>query len=317
MGQTTARLRLRAGPSTEYAHLGTLDEGETVGILCRTSDGEWYRIRREDGTIHWVAAAYVHAQAAIESIPTASPQDLSVKPTSSPSGGPTQTPKPKVNAATANVNLRAGPGTNYPIVGGLAKGDPVQIVDQTGDGEWYRIQQTSDSFAWVSAAYVEVASDGSPIPVVPASDIPPTPTPAPTLPPTAPPQPAVRPPTGMLEDYAPGGKGQLLIKNGTDADALVILTGLDDQAVKSAYIRDAESFSMTGIQDGTYRLYYSKGQTFNQETKRFTLKATYQRLDATIDFTTTATQYTTWEVTLYGVAGGTVGSIPVDPSKFP
>ena len=143
------------------------------------------------------------------------------------------------------------------------------------------------------------------------------PTPKPTSPPTATPTPPFRPPTGMLEDHSSGGQGELLIKNGTDADALVILTGLDDKALKSAYIRNAESFNMTGIPDGTYRLYYSKGEAFNKETNRFTKNATYQRLDATIGFTTSATQYTTWEVTLYGVVGGTVGSEPVDPSEFP
>ena len=148
---------------------------------------------------------------------------------------------------------------------------------------------------------------------------PPTATPPPTatLPPTATPPPPFRPPTGMLEDHSSGGQGELLIKNGTDADALVILTGLDDKAVKSAYIRNAESFNMTGIPDGTYRLYYSKGEAFNEETNRFTQNATYQRLDTTIEFTTSATQYTAWEVTLYGVVGGTVGSEPVDPSEFP
>ncbi len=145
----------------------------------------------------------------------------------------------------------------------------------------------------------------------------PKPSPKPTSPPTATLPPPFRPPTGMLEDRSPGGQGELLIKNGTDADALVILTGLDDQAVKSAYIRNAESFNMTGIQDGTYRLYYSKGEAFNKEANRFAKNATYQRLDATVEFTTSATQYTAWEVTLYGVAGGNVGSEQVDPSKFP
>ena len=145
----------------------------------------------------------------------------------------------------------------------------------------------------------------------------PKPSPKPTSPPTATPPPPFRPPTGMLEDHSPGGQGELLIKNGTDADALVILTGLDDKAVKSAYIRNAESFNMTSIPDGTFRLYYSKGEAFNIETNRFTRNATYQRLDAAIEFTSSATQYTTWEVTLYGVVGGNVGSEPVDPSQFP
>jgi hypothetical protein len=145
----------------------------------------------------------------------------------------------------------------------------------------------------------------------------PKPSPRPTSPPTATSPPPYRPPTGMLEDHAPGGAGEMLIKNGTDADALVVLARLNDNPVKSAYIRNGQSFNMTGIPDGTYRLYYSKGQAFNKETNRFTKDATYQRLDATMDFTTSGNQYTTWEVTLYGVVGGNVGSETVDPSQFP
>jgi uncharacterized protein YraI len=320
MGQTTDALRLRAGPSTEYAHLGTLQEGDRVGILSRTGDGEWYRIILEDGAIYWVAAAYVDVEKdadgkdAIEAIPTVQPESNPDLAAGTPTGAPTETPGPKANTATVNANLRAGPGTNYPVVGGLQEGDTVEIVGQTGDGGWYRVERANGSFAWVFAALIEVGSESGPIPVVADADIPPTPRPAPTA--TAAPR-VVRPPTGMLEDHAPGGKGRLLIKNGTDADALAILTGLDDQAVKSAYIRGAEEFNMTGIHDGTYRLYFSKGQAFNAETKRFALQATYQRLDATIEFTTTSSQYTAWEVTLYGVAGGNVGSESVDPSQFP
>jgi len=314
MGQTTAALRLRAGPGTEYEHVGTLQEGDTFGILSRTSDGEWYMIRLEDGATRWVAAAYVQAETDVESIPTVRPDSPPDSSASAPTDAPTQTPGPKVNRATANVNLRGGPGTAYPIVGGLQEGDPVEIAGRTGDGGWYQVWRPDRSFAWVSAAYVQVNTDADTIPVVPAAQIPPTPSPAPTA--TAAP-PAVRPPTGMLEDYAPAGRGTLLIKNGTGADALVILTGLDDKAVKSAYIRGSEDFNMAGIHDGTYRLYYSKGRAFNPETKRFTLEATYQRLDATIEFKTTSTQYTAWEVTLYGVAGGNVGSQRVDPSQFP
>lgn len=121
----------------------------------------------------------------------------------------------------------------------------------------------------------------------------------------------------MLEDLAPGGRGELLIQNGTDADALVILAGMNDRAVKTAYVRASRSFNITGIRDGTYRLYYSKGEAFDRATKRYTRNATYQRFDTTIEFTSTPTQYSTWEVTLYGVVGGNVGTESVDPSNFP
>ncbi|NLX35784.1 MAG: hypothetical protein GXY68_03745 [Chloroflexi bacterium] len=136
-------------------------------------------------------------------------------------------------------------------------------------------------------------------------------------PPTNTPPPPYRPPTSMLIDSAPGGLGTLLIKNGTSADALVVLAGLDEKAVKTAYIRLGESFTMTGITDAEYLIYYSKGEAFDKATNRFTQNATYQRMDITVPFTTTATQYTQVEVTLYAVEGGTVGSEPVDPALFP
>jgi hypothetical protein len=121
----------------------------------------------------------------------------------------------------------------------------------------------------------------------------------------------------MLVDKAPGGAGELLIQNGTDADALVILTGMDEVAIKTGYIRTAESFRMTGIRDGEYLLFYSKGEAFSEATYRFAEGATYQKMDTTIPFETTTTQYTVWELTLYGVEGGTTGTERVDPEDFP
>jgi hypothetical protein len=39
---------------------------------------------------------------------------------------------------------------------------------------------------------------------------------------------------------------------------------------------------MTGIRDGTYLLFYSKGDRFSEETYRFTQNATYQKMDTEI-----------------------------------
>lgn len=148
---------------------------------------------------------------------------------------------------------------------------------------------------------------------------PPTATPPPPAPPTATPEPlpAFRPPTGLLASGQGGGSGELLVKNGTEADALVIVTSLADQPVMSAYIRAAESFNMTGIPDGTYRLYFSKGEGWDSDANRFIRNVSYQRFESVLEFVTTATQYTGYEVTLYGVAGGTASTEQVDPSQFP
>jgi len=248
------------------------------------------------------------APAATEGPPTdtpAPPTSTPVPPTDTPVP-PTNTPVPPTVNSSANVRL--GPGTEYDVLGQVSAGDVLSIVAQSPDGEWLQTALTGGVVGWIASFLVDGVPDSLPV----SEEIPPTP-----LPPTATLPPPFRPATGMLQDRAPGGQGELTIKNGTDSDALVILTGLDDQAVKSAYIWNAASFTMTGIPDGTYRLYYSKGEAFDKETNRFALNATYQRLDATLEFTTSGSQYTIWEVTLYGVVGGNVGSESVDPSEFP
>jgi hypothetical protein len=111
--------------------------------------------------------------------------------------------------------------------------------------------------------------------------------------------------------------GELLIKNGTDSDALAVLATLEDQAVLSAYIRAEEQFQMTGIPDNSYQLYFHKGSLWDSGSNRFANNPTYQRFEDLLPFETTATQYTGYEVTLFGVAGGSAATENVDPGQFP
>ncbi len=53
--------------------------------------------------------------------------------------------------ANSNANLRAGPGTQYPIVGNVQKGDRVRPVAQSGSGQWLQL----DSGYWIYAPLVD------------------------------------------------------------------------------------------------------------------------------------------------------------------
>ena len=59
----------------------------------------------------------------------------------------TDRPLPSVRV---NANLRAGPGTEYPILGGRFRGALVEIVGKTEDGTW----QLLDNGIWVFASLV-------------------------------------------------------------------------------------------------------------------------------------------------------------------
>lgn len=106
-------------------------------------------------------------------------------PTNTYTPTPTHVPGPK-GRATTGVNLRAGPGTNYPKVGGLKEGESVEVLDRTGDGEWYRARLPSGQLVWVAADYITVESKIDAVPTIMPADVPATPT---SPPPTYTPKP--------------------------------------------------------------------------------------------------------------------------------
>jgi uncharacterized protein YgiM (DUF1202 family) len=62
-------------------------------------------------------------------------------------------------AALKKVNLRAGPGENYGVLGTLNKGDAVQVVDTKG--EWTQIQAPANAYAFVAAQYLKQEEGGA------------------------------------------------------------------------------------------------------------------------------------------------------------
>lgn len=71
--------------------------------------------------------------------------------------------------AAQNANLRAGPGTNYPVVGGVQAGTPLEIVARNADGTWYKLVNGS----WIIGQLVNgnpiVPVDDAPIPLASAT----------------------------------------------------------------------------------------------------------------------------------------------------
>ncbi|HZT22059.1 MAG TPA: SH3 domain-containing protein [Verrucomicrobiae bacterium] len=83
------------------------------------------------------------------------------------------------------LNLRAGPGENYSVVGLLEQGATVNEVQTKGN--WMEIDAPSNAYAFVAAMYLKQA----PAPAVAAT--PPPPPPPPVTPPAPPPVPETQP----------------------------------------------------------------------------------------------------------------------------
>jgi hypothetical protein len=111
--------------------------------------------------------------------------------------------------------------------------------------------------------------------------------------------------------------GELSVENGLDIDAVAVLKQLDGEWKIAVYIQNHDSFTITGIPDNTYDLYFTLGEDWDSEQARFTRGTSRSRFEESFPFTTTATTYSIWSVTLHPVPGGTAGAEPVPEDEFP
>jgi len=104
---------------------------------------------------------------------------------------PTPIPTPFVVVNEDIVNLRAGPGTNYPAVGKAQAGRTFTITGKNPAGDWWEICCVGNQRAWIYGQIVR--AQGAVDTVSVAERIPPpppTPRPRPTTPPPPTPTPA-------------------------------------------------------------------------------------------------------------------------------
>ncbi len=99
--------------------------------------------------------------------PTAIPATAtSVPPTPSPLP-PTATPVPAQATAKQVVNVRQGPGTQFPITGKMPVNAAAIILGKSEDGKWYQVAFPDREHPnWVSAAFVTVTGPVDTAPVI-------------------------------------------------------------------------------------------------------------------------------------------------------
>lgn len=63
---------------------------------------------------------------------------------------------------TANVNVRAGPGTDFRVVNRLRAGDRVEVRQCNRSGRWCQIDVRRGRDGWVSSRYLSHRGSGRP-----------------------------------------------------------------------------------------------------------------------------------------------------------
>ena len=115
------------------------------------------------------------------------------------------------------------------------------------------------------------------------------------------------------------GQGELTITNGRSQDALVVLTSTTatNKPLLAVYVRANSSTTVRNISDRTYNVFFSHGDDWDKSSNKFTRNVSHTKFNDTLQFVTTMTEYTIWQITVHAVAGGTAGTQSVSPGSFP
>jgi uncharacterized protein YraI len=151
------------------------------------------------------------------------------------------------------LNVRAGPGTNYNVIGQVEVGDPLTVHGRNARGDWLLVTLADGTEGWVAAQFTSYSFDLNTIPV--AQTIPAAPAAAPTQVVQAPPAsndpppampaplpagavPGTNPLTGLATNQTALARRPVLVRVGNDPVARAIQAGLSQADVVYEEIMD-------------------------------------------------------------------------------
>lgn len=134
---------------------------------------------------------------------------------------PSATPFPPLATTKIIVNVRAGPGAAYPLIGKLQRGQSRPILGKSQDNQWWQVQY-EDKLGWIAADLTDVRGGINGVPVITVAQLPSS-TPVSTR------SAALRPPTNTPTADIPsaGGRIYFVVKQ-------------PDMTYSAAWVRPAE-----------------------------------------------------------------------------
>lgn len=153
---TSNRIGVLASADQYYLYVNGefIDQGQDstfmgdgkIGFFIRAATNQGFKVRFDDLAIWLLDDAYYPPEAETPDLP-----DVPVE--SPPSDVATVT-------ATANVNVRSGPGTIYPIHGVAELGTTGEVLGSSPDGKWWAVKVptsiSGNGAAWVAQDYAKL-----------------------------------------------------------------------------------------------------------------------------------------------------------------
>ena len=165
------------------------------------------------------------------------------------------TSQPRAVVTNDTLNIRSGPGTGYPIVGTLKRGDEVTVTGRNKAGTWLAITTEGGLEGWVYADYTSMEPAVESLPVAQAPPPPASPTPSapkPTLSvdeqiaKVAGDEHGTLPQPGEVGGVDAGGEAEVTILNDTPYVLTVLLGSPNSRTVTIEACASCKVYSMVG-----------------------------------------------------------------------
>lgn len=145
----TSFLNVRSGPGAGHGIITVVPGGTTLPVISRADNMTWYEVESPAG-IGYVNSNYTVRRGDFSGIPwsgTANvPSGLTTAASSIAYG------EPHVVVNTSYLNVRQGPGVDYPVVAVVPGGTALPVLEISLGGHWYKVE-TAAGDGWLRHRY--------------------------------------------------------------------------------------------------------------------------------------------------------------------
>ncbi|GAB4527433.1 MAG: hypothetical protein Kow0063_02680 [Anaerolineae bacterium] len=178
LAEAIGEANVRAGPGIDYGLLGTIYNGARYRVIGQHENFPWLLIEfpPAPGGRGWVFADLVSLNAPVEQVPYLRETVIVDTPTPSlsindPSG---ETPTAQVLVeAQAEVNVRFGPGIDYPRIGQMSPGHRYTALSRHALYPWLLIEfpEAPDGVGWVYIEVLDITGDIYSLPTITLEEV--------------------------------------------------------------------------------------------------------------------------------------------------